>query len=72
MYKFLFNFANLYVLGVRDPYAIDVEDEDLVMVDGEAEAETAEEPKRTKSKSKRTVSQSLFLEGKSELSNIYC
>jgi len=39
-------------LGARDPYAIDVEDEDIVMVDKEVGTETAEEPKRTKSKSK--------------------
>ena len=39
--------------GVRDPYAIDP-DEDIVMVNAEVEGETAEKSKRSK-KSKRMV-----------------
>jgi hypothetical protein len=41
--------------GVRDPYALDV-DEDIVMVNAEAEGQVAEKIRRSKTKSKRMVS----------------
>lgn len=41
--------------GVRDPWALDV-DEDIVMVNAEAEGQGAEKIRRSKTKSKRMVS----------------
>lgn len=46
-----------YFIGVRDPYALDV-GEDTVMVNAEAEGEVSEKIRRSKSKPKRMVSPS--------------
>jgi hypothetical protein len=40
--------------GARDPYALD-DDDDIVMVNGGGDADVSEEPKRSKGKSKRAV-----------------